>query len=734
MTSLLRWFGTIAYFNKMDDDILDIDEVLTDSFYMPSEECYNDIQNIVQQWKNNESAPTNAQNECTRYFDTRTFTRQKKRLNSTTNGLSDLDYPKSVGFPVDNNQSSCRNFIIDSSPSNSLCSYASDDATSLITSGDFSNVSYFINNANDITLQFNELDLKRADDTHSSSSTDTSHNSTAKRIGTHNEFLSNTMMVRKSSVSGDITISPKDERNCTHTVPTANRTFEKEFKLNSTFEKKFDDTFDEISGKIAHTGFVVPRKLDKYDNLNMVQSTPKVSRIQTSARSATPPNLSPINPKKFLFGEIPNHDDDSNTFIADMPLDMEGSMSNDEQQNSLVNFEEFEKSIFLDDDKCDEDFETLLDRMGNSKRLENREVMKESLDNIKKRHSLLNLEIKQEHQREKMNNHSGDNKSLVSSLHKSIPDERLLKRSRLFDNVTLNTSTDKGDRSISATTVHLDSNRTFNNQSAQRNNSNHQYDNADNDVCNSTVLIEKSPKPPIEDPADKQPPEIEDEQPVKYDNRDRFKTIRLFKKPAVNAVVITDAQTQFIEPAPIKTTTIAPKHIEPVSRLKSRQISTVSSRDSYMKSSSVENLNSRGFQKLKADANVAKSSSTQSLDKTSGLPKTSMLRTRPAAVPKNVKPNNVQNVIQKSIPVFNSRPNVNKLSGLVRPSSGYYSYNTDVEKFEAVNNAQPSGDSTFISNNVINDEPKQQPSRIAKPSGLRPPSKISCLPRPMSKR
>lgn len=169
------------------------------------------------------------------------------------------------------NQSSGRNFIIDSSPSNSLCSYASDDATSLITSGDFSNVSYFINNANDITLQFNELDLKRADDTHCSSSTDTSHNSTAKRIPTHNECVMNTTMVRKSSGSGDVTFSPKeDERNCTHTVlpPTANRTFEKESKMNSTYDRRFDDTFEEISGKIAHTEFVVPRKLDKYDGLN----------------------------------------------------------------------------------------------------------------------------------------------------------------------------------------------------------------------------------------------------------------------------------------------------------------------------------------------------------------------------------------------------------------------------------------------------------------------------------
>lgn len=44
-----------------------------------------------------------------------------------------------------------------------------------------------------------------------------------------------------------------------------------------------------------------------------------------------------------------------------------------------------------------------------------------------------------------------------------------------------------------------------------------------------------------------------------------------------------------------------------------------------------------------------------------------------------------QNVIQKSIPVVNSRTNVNKFSGLVRPSSGYYSYNTEVDKFETVN-------------------------------------------------
>lgn len=370
----------------------------------------------------------------------------------------------------------------------------------------------------------------------------------------------------------------------------------------------------------------------------MVQSTPKFSRMQTSRRSATPPNLSPITSKKFLFGTIAN--DDTNTFIADMPLDMEESISNDEQHNSLVNFEEFEKSIFLDDDKCDEDFETLLERMGNSKRLENREVMKESLDNIKKRHSLLNLEIKQEHQREKMNNHSGDNKSLVSSLHRSIPDERLLKRSRLFDNITLNTSADKSDRSISSnppTIQHLDSNRTFNNQSSPRSDSTHLCDN-DNDVCNSTVTVDKTPKS-IAVPTAKISPDIDVEQPEKYDNRDRFKTIRLFKKPASNAVVITDAQTQFIEPAAPIQTSIAKKHIEPASKLQSRQISTLSSRDSYLKSSSVENLNTRGFQKLKSDINVAKSSSTQSLDKTNGLPKTSMLRNRTAAVPKNVKPN-----------------------------------------------------------------------------------------------
>lgn len=359
--------------------------------------------------------------------------------------------------------------------------------------------------------------------------------------------------------------------------------------------------------------------------------------MQTSRRSATPPNLSPITSKKFLFGTIAN--DTTNTFIADIPLDMEESISNDEQQTSLVNFEEFEKSIFLDDDKGDEDLETLLERMGNSKRLEHREVMKESLDNIKKRHSLLNLEIKQEHQREKMNNHSGDNKLLMSSLHKSIPDERLLKRSRLFDNITINTSGDKGDRSFS-TTIHLDSNRTFNNQSSHKiDTSNHLSDN-DNDVCNSTVTVDKS-QTAIEVPAEEISPEIEVEQPEKYDNRDRFKTIRLFKRPASNAVpIITDAQTQFIEPAPVPIKpTVAQKHIQPVSKLKSRQISTLSTRDSYLKSSSVENLNTRGFQKLKADINVAKSSSTQSLDKTNILPKPSMLRDRTAAVPKNVKPN-----------------------------------------------------------------------------------------------
>lgn len=31
---------------------------------MPSEESYNDIHNIVQQWKNNENVPVNVPNEC----------------------------------------------------------------------------------------------------------------------------------------------------------------------------------------------------------------------------------------------------------------------------------------------------------------------------------------------------------------------------------------------------------------------------------------------------------------------------------------------------------------------------------------------------------------------------------------------------------------------------------------------------------------------------------------------
>lgn len=367
----------------------------------------------------------------------------------------------------------------------------------------------------------------------------------------------------------------------------------------------------------------------------MVQSTPKYSRLQTSRRSATPPNLSPINPKKFLFGTISN-DDDSNTFIADVPpLDMDESLSNDNQQNSLVNFEEFE-NIFLDDDKGDEDLETLLDQMRNSKRLEHREVMKESLDNIKKRHSLLNLEIKQEHQREKMNNLSGDSKSIVSSLHKSTNDERLLKRSRLFDNVTLNTSADKFERNMSTTVAHLDSNRTFNNHSLPKNDSNH----TDNDVCNSTVTLEKSKKLPTEVPTKPLPQDTESEQQEKYDNRDRFKTMRVCKERASNAVVITDEPTEFVEPAPIKTIS-APKHIETVSKMKSRHISTLSSRDS-LKSSSVENINSHGFQKYKADSNVTKSSSTQSLDKANGLPKTSLLKNRTSAVPavpKNMKPN-----------------------------------------------------------------------------------------------
>lgn len=112
-----------------------------------------------------------------------------------------------------------------------------------------------------------------------------------------------------------------------------------------------------------------------------------------------------------------------------VPIDM----LRDDERQSLTNFEEYEKSMqLLDDNKCERDFDQMLDSLNNIEMKRSSERMRQSLDSIKKRHSLINYEKQQEELRRKVNHIDQEINNLTMETSGSA--SRLLsRRSRLFD-------------------------------------------------------------------------------------------------------------------------------------------------------------------------------------------------------------------------------------------------------------------------------------------------------------
>lgn len=104
-----------------------------------------------------------------------------------------------------------------------------------------------------------------------------------------------------------------------------------------------------------------------------------------------------------------------------------------EERQSLVNFEEYEKSLqLLDDNRNEREFDDMLASINTQDMRRSGEKMRQSLDSIKKRHSLINYERQQEELRRKVNDIDQEINNLTMEGSGSGP--RLLnRRSRLFD-------------------------------------------------------------------------------------------------------------------------------------------------------------------------------------------------------------------------------------------------------------------------------------------------------------
>lgn len=301
----------------------------------------------------------------------------------------------------------------------------------------------------------------------------------------------------------------------------------------------------------------------------MYQSTPSRNEgFRKNIRSDASVNISPIlsetpapanknqtqaNVDKFIDVEI----DEFEPFLRKSAKTSDKIKLRDAERQSLANFEEFENTLLLlENNKNEEEFDKILNSFTNNGRSPINLKLRQSLNNIKKRNSLNNFE-KQHHDelnREKSShsnigdttlthdknksNESFNKSPMVSSTSSSSSGERLLRRSRLYDDVMsssgslekqitgdnceLNTSFNKPP---SNATLTLDNKEITENNGHIQETQNHVNTTYGCEQTESNLTSELNLG------------EVND---VKQGNRDRFKTIRIFKKPPENAAQIPD--------------------------------------------------------------------------------------------------------------------------------------------------------------------------------------------------
>lgn len=223
----------------------------------------------------------------------------------------------------------------------------------------------------------------------------------------------------------------------------------------------------------------------------------------------------------------------------------------DEERRSLANFEEFENTLsLLESNRDEKELDDLLNSFDSAPKPVN-EKIRQSLDNIKKRQSLINLEKQEQDEMmrrmEASLNRSGgetnttilpDRQRMNDSINKlmmssSGSGERLLRRSRLYDDAIPNnvTATIDDNNVIKSSILNETISQTENNNKT----SDIQGSGLDNEQLNSTYAqhsqngMEKT-----ENAWESNEPEVD------KSNRDRFKTIRIFKRPPENAKMVPD--------------------------------------------------------------------------------------------------------------------------------------------------------------------------------------------------
>uniref|UniRef100_A0A1L8DD68 Putative serine-rich adhesin for platelets-like isoform x1 n=1 Tax=Nyssomyia neivai TaxID=330878 RepID=A0A1L8DD68_9DIPT len=823
-------------------DILDLDEILKDDSFCnltADQKMDESITNILQQWKQNDVTQGT---KGTKLVDTRTFTRPKKR------GMLEHEYDHHPGINLQVGglvTSMRRSLIGETSPPSSFCSSVdsmnAEMMNSLINSGDFNNVSFFMENMEDsASINFNGYKLEDVIKDRHFLETLTSCEDVALSKDASISHTDDHVMSTESSDSNPlIDVTMKLNPNFNGTFVTKDTTFNVSNDIydpppagSETFNLMGDTTIDNynVRGSSQNATFnctfgILPEKEVSLGNatctgdqllLNQTYTGPlngsdsKTDQPEKVEKKLTPEskewcystplkttkkenhrkiNLSPIKCDQTIGGNVSSRGGNFEKYLQEatdhaftpdktmekprfdlspdedivelrrLPIPI--NMLREDERQSLKNFEEYEKTLMQDNDR---EFDDVLNRFATMNIQQSNEKMRQSLDSIKKRHSLVNMEKQQQEEVAKLDaDRCVDSNKLSESMGKS---RRLLsRRSRIYDEV--NSSL------------------------------NHSAENID-------VVAEEKP---------------EERSPVKG-NRDRFKTIRIIRPQDENSPRLPDAGDTTVVIEPMEEPTITrnvelernqtfkkpaptrnlprPRYFKsaltkPISYQKfnsaddlldteETQLSnTTQTIQSPMgtKSKSIHNLLSgqkslASMEKLNRAGSDFKSSAetlhkTQSSSKLSLAPSSRFGKSNQFLAPQSSRqqvadverPRNDTKAflgnIPNSIGTAAMRNNNTKKLGLVRPSSGYYSYSvrrndSDTESgryspqslsssaSSNVSEVPQNPDATFDTHQIHNSldvtkRPGAVVTKVPRPTGLRLPSNFraggaSALPRP----
>lgn len=257
-----------------------------------------------------------------------------------------------------------------------------------------------------------------------------------------------------------------------------------------------DDLYRTIEMNMKNNAFKVPQVPSRFmDRAAM----PVISQEKEVIDEKVIPESPALSTTVDLGAETPE-DLQSSPEFEDVPeLRQKGAVPVDmlrpEERQSLVNFEEYEKSLqLLDDNRNERDFDDMLASINTTDMRQSTEKMRQSLDSIKKRHSLINYERQQEELRRKVNDIDQEINNLTMESSGNGP--RLLnRRSRLFD-----------EAAAAATAQHKET------------------------VMNRTMDINTTNTLSVAPPVAQDEPQAERRVVPEKRDRDRFKTIKIFRK------------------------------------------------------------------------------------------------------------------------------------------------------------------------------------------------------------